>query len=385
MTGLDFDLTEEQREFRDAVREFAEEAVAPVAEEHDRTETFPLEVVRRMGDLGLFGLPFPERYGGLDGDFVTFCLCLEELARVDPSVAITLGAAVVLGANPVFRFGTEEQKDRWLIPMCRGKVLGSFGLTEAGAGSDAHGVRTTARLEDDEWVIDGTKAFVTNSGTPLSEVCLVAAWTGGGEISVILVPGGTSGFTVGPAHSKVGWRARDTHELVFEGCRVPEGNLLGERGGGHRELLETLDDWRIALAAVGVGLVRGCLEESVKHARESEIFGRPSGELDALRFEVADMKVAVETARLAYLKAAWLHDRGRPYGTEAAIAKLYASEIAPSCTRSAAQMHGGHGFIQGSPAARFYRDAEMLEIEGGTSETQRLFIARDLGLPSAEP
>jgi alkylation response protein AidB-like acyl-CoA dehydrogenase len=378
---VDFDLSEEQRAFRDAVREFAEEVIAPQAHEFDRREEFPLETVRRLGELGVFGLPFPERYGGLDGDFVTFCLCLEEVARIDSSLAVTIEAAVGLGANPIHRFGTDEQKERWLPPMCRGQVLGAFALTEPGGGSDAQAIRTTARDEGDVWVIDGSKVFITNSGTPLSKVCVVAALTGEGEISTILVPTDTPGFTVGPSYRKIGWHASDTHELSFSGCRVPRGDLLGERGRGYAQFLEVLDDGRIAIAAMSVGLARGCLEESVKYATEREAFGRPIGAFEALQFKMADMKVAVETARLAYLRAAWLKDRGRPYKAEAAIAKLYASEIAVTCAREAVQVHGGYGYIEEFPVARFYRDAKVLEIGEGTSEIQRLIIARDLGLP----
>jgi len=378
---MNFDLTLEQEEFRQAVREFAERAIAPEAEELDREARFPLEIVREMGELGLFGIPFPERYGGLDGDFLTFCLCLEEIARVDSSVAITLEAAVGLGANPVHRFGTEEQKERWLAPMARGLAIGAFALTEPGGGSDAHALRTTARLEDGEWVLDGTKAFITNSGTPLTKVCVVAARTGEREISSILVPTDAPGFSVGPAYRKIGWRASDTHEVVLAGCRVPEGNLLGERGRGYAGFLEVLDDGRIAVAALAVGLARGCMEESVAYAREREAFGRPIGAFEALQFKIADMKVAVETARLAYLRAAWLKDHGRAYKTEAAIAKLYASEVAVACARDAVQVHGGYGTIEEFPVARFYRDAKPLEIGEGTSEIQRLLIARDLGLP----
>lgn len=381
---MDFDLTEEQQEFRDAVRQFAADVIAPRAEEMDRLEELPLDIVAKMGELGLFGLPFPERYGGQDADFLTFCLCVEEIARVDSSMAITLEAGVGLGANPIYRFGTEEQKERWLAPMCRGKVLGSFGLTESGGGSDASSLRTTARLEDGHWVINGSKAFITNSGTPISNVCTVAALTGDGEISAILVPADTPGFEVGRAYRKVGWRASDTHELAFAGCRVPQENLLGERGKGYAQLLEILDDGRIAIAALSTGLARGCLEESVKYASEREAFGRPIGSFEALQFKIADMKVAVETARLAYLRAAWLKDHGRPYKVEASIAKLYASEAAVACARDAVQVHGGYGYIEELPVARFYRDSKVLEIGEGTSEIQRLLIARDLGLPGTE-
>jgi short/branched chain acyl-CoA dehydrogenase len=381
---MDFDLTQEQREFQQAVRTFAEDVVAPRAEEADRTETLPLDVVRAMGELGLFGLPFPETYGGLDGDFVTFCLCLEELARVDSSVAITLEAAVGLGANPIFRFGTEEQKQEWLVPMCRGQVLGAYALTEAGGGSDASALRATARLEDGEWVLNGSKAFITNSGTPLSKVCTVAAQTGEDEISAILVPADSPGFTVGASYRKVGWRASDTHELSFSDCRVPEENLLGERGRGYAEFLEVLDDGRIAIAALATGLARGCLEESLAYAQEREAFGRPIGAFEAMQFKIADMRVKVESARLLYLRAAWLKDRGRPYKAEASIAKLFASEIAVECAREAVQVHGAYGFTEEFPVGRFYRDAKVLEIGEGTSEIQRLLIARDLGLPGTE-
>ncbi|MGQ0668078.1 MAG: acyl-CoA dehydrogenase family protein [Actinomycetota bacterium] len=381
---MDFDLTEEQREFRDAVRQFAEEVIAPRAEEMDRLEELPLDIVAKMGELGLFGLPFPERYGGQDADFLTFCLCVEEIARVDSSMAITLEAAVGLGANPIFRFGTEEQKERWLPAMCLGQVLGSFGLTEPGGGSDASSLRTTARLEAGQWVINGSKAFITNSGTLLSKICTVAALTGDDEISAILVPAHTAGFEVGRAYRKVGWRASDTHELAFADCRVPQGNLLGERGKGYAQLIEILDDGRIAIAALATGLARGCLEESVKYASEREAFGRPIGSFEALQFKIADMKVAVETARLAYLRAAWLKDHGRPYKAEASIAKLFASEAAVACARDAVQVHGGYGYIEEFPVARFYRDSKVLEIGEGTSEIQRLLIARDLGLPGTE-
>jgi alkylation response protein AidB-like acyl-CoA dehydrogenase len=381
---MDFDLTQEQRDFQQAVRTFAEDVVAPQAEASDRTETFPLDVVRAMGELGLFGLPFPQTYGGLDGDFVTFCLCLEELARVDSSVAITLEAAVGLGANPIFRFGTEEQKQEWLVPMCRGQVIGAYALTEASGGSDASSLRTTARLEGGEWVVNGSKAFITNSGTPLSKVCTVAALTGDDEISAVLVPAGSPGFIVGASYRKVGWRASDTHELSFSDCRVPEANLLGERGRGYAEFLEVLDDGRIAIAALATGLARGCLEESVAYATQREAFGRPIGSFEAMQFKIADMRVKVESARLLYLRAAWLKDRGRPYKAEASIAKLFASEIAVECAREAVQVHGAYGFTEEFPVGRFYRDAKVLEIGEGTSEIQRLLIARDLGLPVTE-
>ena len=381
---MEFDLTPEQEEFRSAVRGFAEEVVAPVAAGYDEREEFPLDVVRRMGKMGLFGIPFPEEYGGQGADLQTLCLAIEELARADSSVAITLEAAVGLGGGPIARFGTEEQKQEWLPRMCRGEILGSFALTEPGGGSDASAVKTTARLEDGEWVIDGTKAFITNSGTPISAVCAVAARTGENEISAILVPNGTHGFTVGPSYRKLGWHASDTHELAFSGCRVPEVNLLGERGRGYAQFLEILDEGRVAIAALSVGLAQACLDASVSYAKERSAFGHEIGSYEAVQFKVADMKVAVENARLAVRRAAWLRDAGRPFKAEAAIAKLSASEAAVDAAREAVQIHGGYGFMEEFSVARFYRDAKILEIGEGTSEIQRLVIARELGLPAWE-
>ena len=382
---MDFDLTQEQRELRAAVRGFAEEVIAPQAERLDREGEFPVDIVRQMGELGLFGIPFPEQDGGLGADLVTLCLCIEELARVDSSIAITLEAAVGLGANPIHRFGTQEQKARWLPAMCRGQVLGAFALTEPGGGTDVRSLSTRARLDGDEWVIDGSKAFITNSGTPLSRVCTVAAVDdAGGGISAILVPTDTPGFRIGPSYRKLGWHASDTHEVSFDGVRVPRDNLLGERGHGYAQFLEILDDGRVAIAALATGLAQGCLDESVRYATEREAFGRPIGGFEGLQFKIADMKVAVENARLAYLRAGWLRDRGRPFKTEAAMAKLYASEIAVDCARDAVQIHGGYGFIEDFPVVRFYRDAKVLEIGEGTSEIQRVLIARALGLPGTE-
>ncbi|CAN5286557.1 acyl-CoA dehydrogenase family protein [soil metagenome] len=386
---MDFDLSEEQEDFRRAVRDFAEEVIRPRAEEMDRLEEFPLDIAKQMGELGLFGLPFPEEYGGQGADFLTFCIAVEELARIDSSMAITLEAAVGLGATPIFAEGTEEQKKRWLVPMCRGEILGAFGLTEPGGGSDAGATRTTARLEDGEWVINGSKAFITNSGTDISRLCVITAVTGDEgegrkEISAIIVPSGTPGFEVGRSYRKVGWRASDTHELSFNDCRVPEENLLGERGKGFANFLRTLDDGRIAIGALGVGLAQGCLEESVKYATERHAFNRPIAGFQAIQFKIADMKVAVETARLATYKAAWLKDRGRPYKAAASIAKLYASEVAVTSAREALQVHGGYGYMEEFPVARYYRDSKVLEIGEGTNEIQRIVIARDLGLPGTE-
>ena len=382
---MDFDLTEEQQEFRKAVREFAEEVIAPRAEEMDRLEELPLDIVKQMGELGLFGLPFPEEYGGQGADFATFCLAIEELARVDSSMAITLEAAVGLGANPIYSYGTEEQKQQWLVPMCRGEILGAFGLTEPGGGSDAGSTKTSALLQAGQCVINGSKAFITNSGTEISKVVTITAVTGQAdgrkEISTLIVPSGTPGYEVGKGYRKVGWHASDTHELSFNDCRVPESNLLGERGKGYAQFLQILDDGRIALAALAVGLAQGCLEESLRYAVQRQAFGRPIGSFQGLQFKIADMKVALETARLATYKAAWLKDQGRPYKAEAALAKLYSSEVAVTCAREAVQVHGGYGYIEEFPVARFYRDSKILEIGEGTSEIQRLLIARDLGLP----
>jgi alkylation response protein AidB-like acyl-CoA dehydrogenase len=382
---VDLDPSEEQIAFRDAVREFAADVIAPASAELDRKEEFPLEIVRRLGELGVLGLPFPEDVGGLGSDLATLCLCLEELGRVDSSVAITVEAAVGLGANPIHRFGTTEQRADWLPPMCRGETLGAFALTEAGGGSDARAIRTRARLDRGEWVVDGSKAFITNSGTPLSKVCTVAARDEeAGDLTMILVPLDAAGVSVGPAYRKIGWRASDTHELSFDGVRVPESNLLGERGRGYAQFLEILDDGRVAIAALATGLARGCLEESVRYASEREAFGRPIGAFESLQFKIADMRVKVDNARAAYLRAAWLRDLARPFKTEAAIAKLYASEIAVECARDAVQVHGAYGYVEDSPVARYYRDAKVLEIGEGTSEIQRVLIARSLGLPGTE-
>ena len=385
---MDFDLTAEQQEFRRAVREFAEEVIAPRAEEMDRVEELPLDIVKQMGTMGLFGLPFPEEYGGQGADFLTFCIAVEELARVDSSMAITLEAGVGLGANPIYHFGTEDQKRRWLVPMCQGEILGAFGLTEPGGGSDAGSTKTTARLEGGQWIINGSKAFITNSGTDITGLVTITAVTGEQgarkEISSIIVPSGTPGFDVGRHYRKVGWRASDTHELAFNDCRVPEENLLGDLGKGYAQFLQTLDDGRIAVAALGTGLAQGCLEESIKYAKDRQAFGRAIGAFQAIQFKIADMKVAVETARLATYRAAWLRDQGRPYKADAASAKLHASEIAVTCARQAVQIHGGYGYMEEFPVARHYRDSKVLEIGEGTSEIMRWIIARDLGLPEGD-
>ncbi|KXK61819.1 acyl-CoA dehydrogenase [Micromonospora rosaria] len=384
---MDFRLTEEQEALRDSVRDFAREVVAPVIAEHYEQHTFPYEVVRQMGKMGLFGLPFPEEHGGMGGDYFALCLALEELARVDSSVAITLEAAVSLGAMPIHRFGTDEQKARWLPKLTSGEALAAFGLTEPGFGSDAGGTQTRAVLDErtGEWVINGSKAFITNSGTDITSLVTVTVVTGtrpdgAKELSTIIVPAGTPGFTVAPGYSKVGWNASDTHELTFDDCRVPAANLLGERGRGFAQFLRILDEGRIAIAALAVGLAQGCVDESIKYARERHAFGQPIGNYQAIQFKIADMEAKAHTARLAYYDAAARMLAGEPFKRQAAIAKLHASTIAVDNAREATQIHGGYGFMNEYPVARFWRDSKILEIGEGTSEVQRMIIARDLGL-----
>jgi len=378
---MDFDPTSEQDSFRKVVRDFAQSEIAPHAERWDAEHTFPVDVVRAMGELGLFGLPFPEEYGGSGADFTTLCIAIEELGRVDSSMAITLSAGVGLGANPIFRFGTEEQRQTWLPDLCAGKTLGAFGLTEPDAGSDAGATRTRAQVEGGEWVIDGAKAFITNSGTPMTSVVTVTALTAPGEVSAIVVPAGTPGFIVEPPYRKMGWHASDTHGLRFEGARVPVSNLLGERGAGFRQFLAILDEGRIAISALAVGLAQACLDESLAYANQRQAFGGPIGRYQAVAFKCADLAVSVEAARALLYKAAWLKDQGRPFKQAAAMAKVFSTEAAVTATREATQIFGGYGFMDETPVARFYRDAKILEIGEGTSEIQRLVIARQLGLP----
>jgi len=382
---LDFRLNDEYEALRQAVREFAVEAVAPVIGDYYERHAFPYDLIRQMGKMGLFGLPFPTEYGGEGGDYFALCLALEELARVDSSVAITLEAGVSLGAMPIHRFGTREQKERWLPALCRGESLAAFGLTEPGFGSDAGGTTTRAVLDGDEWVINGSKAFITNSGTDITSLVTVTAVTGENpdgtkELSTIIVPSGTPGFTVLPGYSKVGWCASDTHELAFDGVRVPAANLLGERGRGFAQFLRILDEGRIAIAALSVGLAQGCVDESLKYAHERHAFGGPIGRYQAIQFKIADMEARAHVARLAYYDAAARMLRGEPFKRQAAIAKLTASETAMTNAREATQVHGGYGFMNEFPVARFYRDAKVLEIGEGTSEVQRMVIARSLGL-----
>ena len=387
---ISYQLAPEQQDLRDSVALFAREVVAPVIGGYYERGEFPYDIVARMGKLGLFGLPFPEVYGGMGGDYFALCLALEELARVDSSVAITLEAGVSLGAMPIYRFGTEDQRRRWLPDLCAGEQLAAFGLTEPGGGSDIPGgMRTTARLEEGEsggeWVVDGTKAFITNSGTSITSLVTVLAITGRDgngrkEISSVIVPGGTPGFVPGPEYSKVGWCASDTHELSFSGCRVPAENLLGERGRGYAQFLQILDEGRVAIAALATGLAQGCVDECVKYARQREAFGRRLEQHQAIQFAIADMEARAHTARLAWYDAAARLVAGQPIKKESAIAKLTASNAAMDNARAATQVFGGYGFMNESPVGRFYRDAKVLEIGEGTSEVQRMLIARELDL-----
>lgn len=384
---IDHRLSEEHEELRATVAEFAQDVIAPKIGGFYEQEEFPYEIVREMGRMGLFGLPFPEEYGGMGGDYFALCLALEELARVDSSVAITLEAGVSLGAMPVFRFGTEEQKREWLPRLCSGEMLGAFGLTEPDCGSDAGGTRTTARLDEatGEWVINGTKSFITNSGTDITGLVTVTAVTGRTDdgrplISSIIVPSGTPGFTVSKKYSKVGWNASDTRELSFTDCRVPAANLLGEKGRGYAQFLRILDEGRIAIAALATGLAQGCVDESLEYARTREAFGRPIGANQAIQFKLADMEMRAHTSRLTWRDAASRLVHGEPFKKEAALAKLYSSEIAVTNAREATQIHGGYGFMNEYPVARMWRDSKILEIGEGTSEVQRMLVARELGL-----
>ncbi|MGV9315277.1 acyl-CoA dehydrogenase family protein [Streptomyces sp. NPDC003691] len=382
---LDHRLAPEHEELRRTVEEFAHEVIAPkIGDLYERHE-FPYEIVREMGRMGLFGLPFPEEYGGMGGDYLALGIVLEELARVDSSVAITLEAAVSLGAMPVYRFGTDEQRREWLPRLCSGELLGAFGLTEPEGGSDAGGTRTTAVRDGDEWVINGSKCFITNAGTDITGLVTVTAVTGRDasgkpRISSIIVPSGTPGFTVAPAYSKVGWNASDTRELSFDGVRVPLANLLGEEGRGYAQFLRILDEGRIAISALATGLAQGCVDESVKYAGERHAFGRPIGANQAIQFKIADMETRAHMARVGWRDAASRLVAGEPFKKEAAIAKLYSSTIAVDNARDATQIHGGYGFMNEYPVARMWRDSKILEIGEGTSEVQRMLIARELGV-----
>lgn len=394
-----FELSKDHEDFRKVVREFATEAVEPHVAQWDREHHFPTDLVPRMGELGLFGLVVPEEYGGSlehadGGAFTSLCLAIEELGRVDQSVGITLSAGVGLGINPILTYGSAEQKERFLPDLVAGRALAGFGLTEPDAGSDAGATRTKAVLDGGEWVVDGAKAFITNSGTDITSVVTVTARTGSlddgrAEISAIMIPSGTPGFTVEPAYQKMGWNISDTHGLSFGGCRVPEGNLLGERGRGFHQFLKTLDDGRIAISALALGLITRMREEATAYARSRTAFGRPIGANQGVAFPVADLAVMEDAARLLTYRAAWLkdeHESGRRSVEEvkqaAAKAKLYTSEAAVTATRIATQVFGGNGFMEEYPVARFYRDAKILEIGEGTSEVQRMVLAKGLGLPA---
>jgi alkylation response protein AidB-like acyl-CoA dehydrogenase len=383
--SIDHRLPAEYEELRHTVEEFAHDVVAPKIGDFYERHEFPYEIVREMGRMGLFGLPFPEEYGGMGGDYFALCLALEELGRVDQSVAITLEAGVSLGAMPVFRFGNEEQKQRWLPMLCSGEALGAFGLTEPGGGSDAGATRTTAKLDGGDWVINGSKAFITNSGTDITKLVTVTAVTGEKsdghkEISSILVPVPLPGFTVEPSYNKVGWNASDTHPLSFDDVRVPEENLLGQRGRGYANFLHILDEGRIAISALSTGAAQGCVDESVKYAKEREAFGRPIGQNQAIAFKIAEMEARAHVARCTYYDAASRMLAGQPFKKQAAIAKLVSSNAAMDNARDATQIHGGYGFMNEYPVARHYRDSKILEIGEGTSEVQKMLIARELGL-----
>jgi len=384
---ISFSLDDEHEALRSTIMEFAREAVAPVIGGFYERNEFPYDIVAQMGKLGLFGLPFPEKYGGMGGDYFAFCLALHELARVDSSVAITLEAAVALGAMPIFRYGTQQQRERWLPELCRGERLAAFGLTEPGGGSDiAGGMRTTAKRDGETWMINGSKAFITNSGTSITSVITVLAITGESDgrrqISSIIVPAGTPGLTVGGEYSKVGWCASDTRELALSDCRVPAANLLGAQGRGYAQFLQILDEGRIAIAALAAGLAQGCVDECLRYTGERSAFGHHLGHYQSIQFKIADMQARAATARLAWYDAASRLVAGQPVKAEAAIAKLTTSNAAMDNARDATQIFGGYGFMNEFPVARFYRDAKVLEIGEGTSEVQKMIIARELGLHS---
>jgi alkylation response protein AidB-like acyl-CoA dehydrogenase len=378
-----FDLPEEHEELRTTVRDFAEREIAPVAADLDRTKTFPYAIVRKLGELGWMGIPFPEEYGGAGADTLAYALAVEELARVDSSVAVTLCAHTSLGTQPIYLFGSEEQKQQWLPRLTSGERLAAFGLTEPEAGSDAGNVRTRAQLEDGEWVIDGAKQFITNAGTDISALVSITAVTGENdgrrEISNLIVENGRPGYEPGEPYRKMGWNASDTRPLSFAGCRVPEANLLGERGAGLKQFLQVLDIGRIGIAAMGVGLAQGAFDESLRYARERHAFGQPIARFQAIQSKLADMSTEIEAARLLTYKAARLKDAGRPFVLAAAQAKLNSGLVALRAVDDAVQIHGGYGYIEEYPVCRFYRDAKILTIGEGTDEIQRMVIARELG------
>ncbi|HEX5928997.1 MAG TPA: acyl-CoA dehydrogenase family protein [Solirubrobacterales bacterium] len=380
---MDFELSAEQKLLRDTVRDFARQEVAPVAEELDREKRFPYEIVAKLGELGLMGIPFPQEYGGGGADTLSYVLAVEELARIDSSVCITMAAHTSLGTMPIYLWGSDAQKDDWLPRLCSGERLASFGLTEPEAGSDAGNVRTTAKLDGDEWVVNGAKQFITNSGTEISGCVAITAVTGEAdgrkEVSNIIVPTGTPGYEVGEAYRKMGWNASDTRPLSFEDCRVPEANLLGRRGDGFKNFLHILDGGRIGVAAMGVGLAQGALDEAIAYAKERQAFGKPISKFQSIQAKIADLSAQIEAARLLTWRAALEKDAGQSFTLTAAQAKLITGRLAVRATEEAVQIHGGYGFIEEYPVCRFYRDAKILTIGEGTDEVQQMVIARQLG------
>jgi butyryl-CoA dehydrogenase len=382
--AMDFKLNEEQQAIRETCREFAEQEIKPLAEEMDRTGEFPYEIVRKMGELGLLGLPFPEEYGGAGADFLSYCLAIEEISRGDVSVGITMEAHTSLGASPFFLFGSQEQKEQYLPPLARGEQLWAFGLTEPEAGSDSGGTQTRAVLRGGYWHINGSKNFITNAGTDITGGVTITAVTGirsdrRNEITNIIVPKGTPGYIIGNAYKKMGWKASDTRPLTFEDCQVPEGDILGQRGDGFKQFMQILDAGRVAIAALSVGLAQACLDEALSYAKERKQFGTHLSKFQSIQFKLADMDMEIELARLMYYKAAWLHMQGKPYSREASIAKLFASETAKRAADQAVQIHGGYGFMDEYPVSRYWRSVKVNEIGEGTSEVQRMLIAKLLG------
>jgi short/branched chain acyl-CoA dehydrogenase len=376
---VNFDLSEEQELLRRTVREFAEERIAPVAEELDREHRFPYEIVAELAELGLMGIPIPEEYGGGGGDTLSYAIAVEELTRVDSSVAITVAAHTSLGTMPILLYGNEEQKREWLPDLASGKKLAAFGLTEPDAGSDAGATRTTAEVRDGKWIVNGSKIFITNAGTDISACVTITAKTGDEEISNLIVPNGTEGYEISAPMRKMGWNAADTRELSFRDCQLPEGNLLGERGAGYRQFLEILDGGRISIGAMGLGLAQGAYDLAASYARERQQFGQPIAKFQAIQFKLADMATEIEAGRGLVYKAAWLKDQGRPFAQAAAMAKLYTGELAHRVANQSLQIHGGYGYMEEYAISRLYRDQKVLEIGEGTNEVQRLVIARHLG------
>jgi short-chain 2-methylacyl-CoA dehydrogenase len=377
---VDLDLSEEHELLRRTVREFAEERIAPIAEELDREHRFPYDIVAGLAELGLMGIPIPEEYGGAGGDTLAYAIAVEELTRVDSSVAITVAAHTSLGTMPILLYGTEEQKREWLPDLAGGRRLAAFGLTEPGAGSDAGATRTRAELRDGRFTINGSKIFITNAGTDITACVTITARTGDDEVSNLIVPNGTPGYEISAPMRKMGWHASDTRELSFRDCQVPEANLLGPRGAGFKQFLEILDGGRISIAAMGLGLARGAYEAATRYAKEREQFGRPIGSFQAVQFKLADMATEIEAARGLVYSAAWLKDQGRPFAKEAAMAKLFTGELSHRVANHSLQIHGGYGYMDEYAISRLYRDQKVLEIGEGTNEVQRLVIARLLGL-----